>query len=277
MHKIIQNNTKKSPKIKKVFDFYIFSNIHVAIATYCLTKITLLEIGITESKTASFVFLSTLLSYNLIRFVRLNTIKNWYNNWITKNTKALYFISAIGLLGTLYYSIQLRFKAILTLIPFALATIFYVIPIKKKSLRKIARLKIFLIAISWAGITVLFPLIQNYMTIRITDWITFIQRILIVIIITLPFDIRDIEYDAKELKTLPQQIGIKKTKIIGILLLISFLILELFKSEKTIINLLIIAIISGTLLIKAPKKQTKYYSAFFVEAIPILWYILVMV
>jgi len=277
MHKIIQNNTKKSPKIKKVFDFYIFSNIHVAIATYCLTKITLLEIGITESKTASFVFLSTLLSYNLIRFVRLNTIKNWYNNWITKNTKALYFISAIGLLGTLYYSIQLRFKAILTLIPFALATIFYVIPIKKKSLRKIARLKIFLIAISWAGITVLFPLIQNYMTIRITDWITFIQRILIVIIITLPFDIRDIEYDAKELKTLPQQIGIKKTKIIGILLLISFLILELFKSEKTIINLLIIAIISGTLLIKATKKQTKYYSAFFVEAIPILWYILVMV
>lgn len=270
----------KTSIIKKIFDYYIFSNIHVAIATYSLVKITLLEIGISENKTAYFVLFATLLSYNLIRILRINTIKNWYNNWITKNIKILYTISAISILAILYISTQLRTKAIITIIPFALATIFYVNPTKKKSLRKIAGLKIFLIAISWAGITVLFPLIQNYMTIRITDWVTFIQRILFVIVITIPFDIRDMEYDAKELKTLPQQIGIRKTKITGILLLISFLILEYLKTEepeKTITNLLIIAIISGALLIKATKKQTKYYSAFFVEAIPIIWYILIYI
>lgn len=71
-------------------------------------------------------------------------------------------------------------------------------------LRNIPGLKLFLIAFSWAGITVLFPLIQNYMSIRITDWITFIQRFLFVLVITIPFDIRDINYDNNELKTLPQ-------------------------------------------------------------------------
>lgn len=265
--------------LKQIIDFYIFSNIHVALATFCLTKITLLEIGISENRTAWFVFFSTLLSYNMIRFFRLNTIKNWYNDWIHNNEKALYFLTGVSLLPLLYFTFYLRIKAILVLIPFIFSTLFYVIPIKNKSLRNISGLKLFLIAISWAGVTVIFPLIQNYITIRTVDWITIIQRFLFVAIITLPFDIRDLNYDDKSLKTLPQQIGIYKTKFVGILLLMSFFFLEFFKNplqENSLIILLIIVFLAAILLIKASNKQDKYYSAFFVEAIPIVWFLLVL-
>ena len=279
MNESPQQHKKKRHFIKIFFDFYIFSNIHVALATAALTKITLLNIGISENKTALFVFFATLLSYNVIRFLRLNDIKNWYNDWIKINLNTLYFISILSLLFLLYFAFQLRFKAILYLIPFAITTFFYTFPIKKMSLRNIAGLKLFLIAISWAGITVLFPLIQNYMSIQTNQWITFIQRFLLVIVITLPFDIRDLDYDNHQLKTIPQQIGIQKTKVIGILLLVLFFFIEFFKMNieaKSVLITLSIATLSAILLVKSDTKQHKYFSAFYVESIPIVWLLFIV-
>lgn len=61
--------------IKKIIDFYVFSNIHVAFATFCLVKITLLNIGVSENMTAWFVFF--LLWYLIISsvFYGLKTLK----------------------------------------------------------------------------------------------------------------------------------------------------------------------------------------------------------
>ena len=36
-----------------------------------------------------------------------------------------------------------------------------------------------------------------------------------VFVLTLPFEIRDLQYDDSTLETLPQRVGVKKTKIIG--------------------------------------------------------------
>ena len=276
MHRKTQINTKKNFLVN-IFNFYVFSNLHVALATFCLVKITLLNIGISESKTAWFVFFSTLLSYNTIRFVRLNNINNWYNSWFKKNLKFLSLITVISFISILFLSFQLRLKAIILLIPFSLATLFYTFPLEKYSLRNIAGLKLFLIAFSWAGITVLFPLVQNYISLRFIDYITFIQQILFVIVITLPFDIRDLKYDNSSLKTLPQQLGVGKTKVVGVLLIILFFILEIIKTtnNNSIWIVLIITIFSAALLLKSTKNQSKYYSAFVVESLPIVWFLMV--
>ncbi len=263
---------------KKIFNFYIFSNIHVALATFCLTKLTLIEIGISENTTPLFVFFSTVISYNTIRFLRISDINSWQNKWLKDHKKILFFLVAISLITLVYLTIQLRLKAVLVLIPFAIATLFYTFPIEKLSLRNIPGLKLFLIAFSWAGITVLFPLIQNYMSIRGTDWITFIQRFLFVIVITIPFDIRDINYDQNKLKTLPQQLGISKSKVIGLLLIILFLFLEFLKidfTSKSILVILLISVLTSIFLVNSSDKQSKYYSAFFVEGIPLFWLITV--
>ena len=44
--------------LKQWFGFYVFSNVHVAIAAYCLTKITFLEFGFQNEPLALFVFFS---------------------------------------------------------------------------------------------------------------------------------------------------------------------------------------------------------------------------
>lgn len=267
-------------RIKNIIKFYIFSNIHVALATFCLTKITLLEIGISENSTALFVFFSTLVSYNFIRFLRINKITTWFQKWFQVNERYLYILTGTGLLFLIYFTFQLRLKAILVLFPFLLFTLFYVFPIKKYSLRNVAGLKLFLIAVSWAGVTVLFPLVQNFIIPGQVDYITFFQRFLFIVAITIPFDIRDVDFDSNDLKTLPQQIGIKKSKLVGVLSLLLFFLLEFFKDKiflNTIIVLLIIAIVSTLLLINATSKQNKYYSAFFVEFIPIIWFCLIVV
>jgi 4-hydroxybenzoate polyprenyltransferase len=107
---------------------------------------------------------------------------------------------------------------------------------------------------------------------------TFIQRFFFIAAITIPFDIRDLNFDDKNLKTLPQVIGIQKSKVVGLFFLMLFLGLEFFKNSTEVsyrINF-IIALISLFFLLKATHDQNKYYSAFFVESIPIMWLVLLV-
>lgn len=269
--------TKKNllTRLKKIFDFYVFSNLHVALATFSLTKISLLEIGISANTAPWFVFFSTLLAYILIRFLRLNTIKSWFTNWFIANKNYLVFISFISLVFLVYFTFKIRLKALLILFPFVLFTVLYTFPVKRFSLREKAGIKLFLIAISWAGITVLFPLVQNYIQLRTTDYLTFLQRFLFVFAITIPFDIRDLQYDKKEMQTIPQVFGVKKSKILSISILILFFLLDFIKKtpNQIIITDFIISIIAIILIYYMKVNRNKYYTSFFIEAIPILWLI----
>ncbi len=269
--------------LKRFFDFYIFSNIHVALAAFCLTKITLIENEIESNLLPFFVLFSTIVSYNLIRFYNALENKIWFVVFIKKNKKTLLGLTFLSLGILIYQSFFLNFKAIITLIPFGFLTLFYVIPFpwnKSNSftLRSVAFLKLFLIAISYAGITVLFPLINYSIEVESNEIIMFIQRFLFIVVITIPFDIRDLNFDNKNLKTLPQVIGIQKSKVVGLLFLMLFLGLEFLKNSTEAnyrINF-IIALISLFFLLKATQDQNKYYSAFFVESIPMIWLLLLV-
>jgi len=271
--------------IQHVFDFYIFSNIHVAFATFSLTKITLLSFGNEQNELPLFVFFSTVVSYNFIRFYRKSTIQSWVYDWIETNRLKIILVSMVSLIGVIYFGLNLSVKALLVLFPFMMLTLFYVLPLKilakrTKSLRTLSSLKIFLIAFCWAGITVILPLINYEIQFSTDILIIFIRRFLFVLVITLPFDIRDLRYDDESLKTLPQLLGIEKVKKLGLLMLMLFLGLLFLRNDLTQSTLrieFIIAIISLLLLVRAKEYQHKYYSAFFVESIPILWLLLMSV
>ena len=101
------------------------------------------------------------------------------------------------------------------------------------------------------------------------------QRYLFVIAATLPFEIRDLKLDHPNLSTWPQRWGVKNTKIFGFILLIFFLFLEAlfsFSSSYEIIS--IIAILLMAFILMSKKEQSKYFSSFWVEGIPILWLLL---
>ena len=85
--------------------------------------------------------------------------------------------------------------------------------------------------------------------------------------------------DDPHLKTVPQQIGVKRTKIVGLLLLLPFYLLEFFKNNfdknQLIINLVLVILISFFMLF-ATEKRSKYYTSFWVESIPIVWWLLLI-
>ncbi|MDY7396940.1 hypothetical protein UMM65_16965 [Aureibaculum sp. 2210JD6-5] len=266
------------PTLKRILNFYIFSNVHVALAVFCLVKITLLTYQIHSNLIPLFCLFSTIFSYNLIRIFRVEEVQPWFFEFIKTNKSIIILLTVFSGVIAFAMVFKFRYQTILWLFPFAVVTMFYVSPFgtkkRKLSLRYVAFIKLFLIAVSWAGVTVLIPLIQHRISIGLDEIITFIQRFLFVVAITIPFDIRDMSYDKEELKTLPQAIGIQKSIWLGLLFLMLFLGLEFLKSPVQPEQLRIhffIAFITLLFLAKSTDKQNEYYSAFFVESLPMAW------
>ncbi|MGV8947437.1 MAG: hypothetical protein ACOH1N_13475 [Lutibacter sp.] len=273
--------------LKKIVDFYIFSNIHVALSGFSLTKITLLGIGISNNLLPFFVGFSIIISYNLIRYYEITENRLiWYKDWFFKNIKKIITLSLLSAIGIVYILFFTGFylKSLVILFPFAFMTFFYAIPLFKIgkteiSFRNFPAIKIFSIAIAWAGISVLFPLHEAQYQFTLDIYLEFIQRVLLLLAITIPFDIRDVDADSTSLKTLPQMLGIINAKILGTLLLLWFVLLENFKTNLTnssLLTLLLVGTITGFFLWFSSPKKTRYYTSFWVESIPIIWFGLIL-
>ncbi|MHB1147011.1 MAG: UbiA prenyltransferase family protein [Lutibacter sp.] len=267
---------------KKIVDFYIFSNIHVALAGFSMTKITLVNFGIEENLAPLFVAFSILISYNFIRFYEIkNNRLNWFKDWFFLNLKEILLLMILSVLGLGYISFFADFnlKSVLILFPFAFMTFFYAIPLFKigkleVSFRNFPMIKIFSIAIAWAGISVFFPLYEANYQFTSAVYLEFFQRILILLAITIPFDIRDVNVDLRSLKTLPQILGITNSKVLGTLLLLGFPLIEIVKENFTYFGfliLMIISIISILFLWFSSPKRSRYYTSFWVESVPVIW------
>jgi len=265
---------------KNAFKSYIFNNIHVAIAVFSLSKITLIGIGNNENTIPLFNLFATILSYNFIKYYQTNELN--LKKWFKTQKQNLTLINIVSLGFIIYLVPKIKLEALIVLFPFFLATIFYVVPIghNKSNLRNIATLKLFLIAISWTGVTVIFPLI-NYETPFSKDiLIEIVQIFLFIVGITIPFDIRDLQYDNPKMRTLPQVIGLKKAKLTGLFALFIFFILEFTignTPESDILIKLIITGISMGFLLLSNDNQPKFYSSFWIESIPVFWFILVLI
>ncbi|WP_353778914.1 hypothetical protein [Winogradskyella sp. 3972H.M.0a.05] len=273
--------------LKQVFDFYLNASIHVALAVYALAWITLKEFGLGyDENVLYFIFFATITGYNFIKYFGLAKFHHRsLANWL----KVIQVFSAICFLLLCYYAFQLELRTLGYLAGFGVITFLYAIPFLPKkifldnqqNLRSISGLKIYVIALVWAGVTVCIPLINNDAGLFTTDVIlTLIQRFLLVIVLMLPFEIRDLKYDSLKLATLPQQIGVKETKTLGVLLLIVFYFIEFFKTglnANSAAIVLVTTCITLLFLVFSKTGQGKYYSAFWVESIPIWWLVMLLV
>lgn len=271
--------------LKIVFDFYLNSSIHVALSVYALTWITLRTFEISyDENILYFNFYATITGYNFVKYFGLAKFHHRsLANWL----KAIQVFSFFCFLALGYYAFKLETKTLLWVGSFGLVTFFYAIPFlprhffldKEKNLRSISGLKIYVIAIVWVGVTVLLPLLNNNYDLNYDVITTCIQRFVLVIVLMLPFEIRDMQYDSLRLSTIPQSIGVTKTKIIGVLLMAVFFLTEYLKDEASLQKIIIhciITIVTSLFVIFAYKKQGKYYSAFWVEGIPVGWLILLI-
>jgi hypothetical protein len=135
------------------------------------------------------------------------------------------------------------------------------------------------IAFVWSVTTVALPLVNKDLLFEFDMIISFMQRFLFVLVLMLPFEIRDMNYDSLKLGTIPQQIGVQNTKLIGSVIIIVITIMEFFKDYflevKTVI-LIVIMTLTMALLWFSKVNQKAYYSSFWVESIPIMWLIITL-
>ena len=182
-----------------------------------------------------------------------------------------------------YYAVRLKLKTHIFIVCFAVLTVLYAFPFFPKqnsTLRGVSGLKIYVIALVWAGVTVFIPLINNEYNINTDAVLLGIQRFLYVLVLMLPFEIRDLKFDNLKLSTIPQKLGVKKSKVLGVLFLLVGFLLEFLKDEatvNTIIVLLIVSVITALFVFFSRVEQNKYYSSFWVEGLPILWLVLLLI
>jgi len=74
------------------------------------------------------------------------------------------------------------------------------------------------------------------------------------------------------LETIPQKIGIEKSKLLACVLLAVYVIIDvcLKESIEGLFSSLFIAVLGSIVILKMPKKSIKYYCSFGIESLPIL-------
>lgn len=260
----------------KLFDIYIKSSLHVALAVTALACVTVLELGLThDSLLYAFIFSSTVLSYNVTKYlsvsksdsIQLSPLLRWIGG-----------ITALSFLVTAVLLFYLPAGVIIAAAFFGFLTVAYAIPISegKKNLRNIYGIKIGVIAVVWAGVTVLLPVINKGIEFVNIPGVVYeaTQRVLFVAVLILPFDIRDYRSDDSSLGTLPQLLGVKESKILGFVLLCSCLMLEGLHQSVLSVSFLIffmVAVTTALMIRRSMLIQSPYFASFWVEGIPIIW------
>ena len=267
-------------KLVSIFNFYIKSSLHLSVCVISLIIITCLRFDLDFSY-ALFVcvFCATIVVYNFIKYASTLPYYFFTKNAPIKKIQILSFVSGFFLFISVFF---LNSNTRLLGSVLFLFCLTYVIPFNRSSIniRNYSKIKIFIVAFCWAGSTVLMPFSEDVIVnLSDTIWL-FIQRFIFIFVYTLPFEIRDLQYDSIKLKTIPQVIGINKTKILAYLLLIIFCIMGFFiesNESKFLLSDIIIAFITAIFIFNTKVNQSKYYTSFLIEGLPIYWLIVILI
>lgn len=270
-----QQSTKN---IMRFFDWYLHASLHVALATTALVQMTFYFCYLPfNAAVTNLVFFGTVFSYNFIKYAQVIAKKKELSLFL----KSILALSVVSFLIAVLSFFFLNLKAQLLTVFFGLLCVLYVIPLAKSktNLRNYAGIKIYIVSLCWAGVTTLLPIVNAEQAIESDIVFKFLQRFILTLILILVFEINDLKYDDIRLKTVPQTIGVLKTKYLIGLLLIPFYFLEFLKvnyyGNQWIINLILVAVISLFTYYANPNRS-KYYTLFWVESVPVLWYLLVV-
>lgn len=265
--------------LHQLFDFYINASLHVALATTSLVQMTFYFCKIPfDPEMVLFVFCGTCASYNIIKYLPFVLKYRSYKPAL----QIILGITSLCLLFCVYLFFCFNSETQWAVLFFGLLSALYVIPFSKSvpNLRNLAGVKIYIVSICWAGVTLVLPVLNAGMEIDADILYKFLQRFILTLILILIFEIYDLKYDSSDLKTVPQTIGVKKTKWFIYSLLVPFYVLEFFKKgyypDQWFINLILCgSIVLFTCFVN--EKRSKYYTVFWVESIPVLWLLLVLI
>ncbi|MCB0618577.1 MAG: hypothetical protein KDC43_24830 [Saprospiraceae bacterium] len=258
----------------RLIDLLLYGNFWIAAgaAGMGLQTIWLLTGEVGWSPVVGFLFFSTLFLYALHRIVGLEKLRAFADQ--DRFAVAFQFRSHIrlyallGAIGSLYFFY--RFPWPLrgwTLAP-ALLSLGYVVPFlrRRRRLRDLNYLKIFLVALVWAWATVFLPAFERSAALATSAYWMGAERFLYIFAITLPFDIRDLTVDAHAgVGTLPARIGVHRSILLAELLLAGHLAAVWINYQQGAYPLSacwgfgVSALLTGALIYFSPRFEHDYY------------------
>lgn len=254
--------------LKKILDLILYSNFYIACCAVAMTLQTqLLLFGTIEyTPVIGLIFFATLMIYAVHRIVGLFRLTDFIEEGryyiINKFKWHIWVYAGIGLIGSFCCFFQLERAAQFSLVIPAFLSLGYIFPVfgeKNLRLRDFNGVKIFLVAIVWAYVTVILPTLEGDV-LGMATVLMFLERAFFVFAITLPFDIRDLKVDAyNEVKTIPAMLGVKRTQWLSFVLLGLMLLIAFFLYEWNIILGLFLSVVLTAFFIKISPKQTNDY------------------
>ena len=203
--------------------------------------------------------------------------------WMVKYLTLSKIILLIALSGTLFFSLYLTLNSLLLLFVLGAISFFYAfkfnITSKRTNLRDIPGIKIYLIGIVWAISCSLIPSFEAN-SLKQAEWVITVGYFLYIVGITIPFDIRDIDVDEMNKKTIPQLIGTRNAIILSnILILISGLTFYWVVTPNLMQEASIIMGISISMLMTSltNKSRNELYFSFVMDGLLIFYPAIVII
>lgn len=210
-----------------------------------------------------------------VKSTRENGLRKDHQQWLQRHQRGLALTSAVLLplaaaalvsfapwplsISSLLLTCGLVFAALLTL--------FYPgLPGKwgsKYALRRLPRMKLLWIGATWALITAAWPAWIHTGALPFLSWNTaFImaERGLVIMALTLPFDIRDREWDPPEMRTVPQQWGALGAKALALFMLAAAALATLSIEGASPTSCIGIAIMVPLVAVAGPQRAPWYYA-----------------
>ena len=262
--------------LENILIWTIYSNIFVAICILGLTISSEILFGTSNYKLSQFVFFATLFTYNFQRIFRLRKIQNQSReDWLNKNKLAVFILIAIGAIMSIYHFFDLKTKTQIVIVISGALSVLYPF-----GLRKIPFSKIFIISLVWTISSMFLLVLENDIPIDSNVGSHLIGRFLFVFAIAIPFDIRDLKFDDKKLKTIPIIFGQSKAKLLAVLSLLiaeGLYIIQYFEKQifsQHLIGIIISFLITSFFIIKSSEKKSDFYYSFWVESMSLLLYLI---
>jgi 4-hydroxybenzoate polyprenyltransferase len=206
--------------LQHIIDFILLGNFFIAACATMQTLQTckLRYYSVAGSPILVFVFCATFFLYNIHKPITYWLKKEFITNPRFQNAKRfeaplsiLTFVAALICLNCFFLFKQTGQQAVIISSVLSMA---YVLPfLRGKRLRDLPYLKIILISTVWAIVCVMLPISLIGRGWGLPESLMFLEKIFFIFALTIPFDIRDMVWDAETgVKTIPLSIGSEKAK-----------------------------------------------------------------
>lgn len=266
--------------LRMVFGWYIKASIHVSLSLVSLVAFSarIFEIEMSRHYVLA-LFFGSVAAYNGIKY-GLEPAKHPYR--VPGGFTALVLLSLLSLAAAFYHLSYLPPHVWILLMVCGGITALYAVPLMPglRNLRSRGVLKVVLVALVWTLASLWIPV---WGTPEASHWdlkVESFQRLLWVILLMLPFEIRDMHQDPPELRTIPQRWGVGATRKLawaGVLLFVGATCLKDATAPGELLCKTVVGLLIGLSVAFARERQGPYYASFWVEGIPIgAWLLLVL-